>query len=297
MKCPSCGAEASGKFCSSCGTKLQGESCTACGSTLLPGAKFCNNCGAPAGRKGGAPAGSNGQAVTGRGRDAARKEGLRAHPGRAGGRPGDPGQAGAPQAPPPRAGDARLAWWVAGGALVVLLVVLGYPVLTGSSDSGSPGVPGGAPAPSQQAVDLTTMSLEEQATRLFNRVMMSSSAGDTADVAFFLPKALTIYEQLAPSDPDGIYHVVLLLLVGGDHEGALAKAQEGLAQEPDYLLLLASAAEAAAGLGDDEAAVGYFTHFLRVYDSEMGQARPGYDHHSQMLPVYRETAQAFVGQR
>lgn len=140
------------------------------------------------------------------------------------------------------------------------------------------------------------MPLEEQATRLFNRVMTSSSTGDTADVAFFLPKALTIYEQLAPTDSDGIYHVVLLLLVGGDSEAALGKAREGLAQEPDYLLLLAAAAEAAAGSGDADAARSYYTHFLRVYDSEMGMARPGYDHHSQMLPVYRETARAFVGQ-
>jgi hypothetical protein len=145
-------------------------------------------------------------------------------------------------------------------------------------------------------VDLTTMSLEDQATRLFNRVMTSSSVGDTADVAFFLPKALTIYEQLGPTDSDGIYHVVLLLLVGGDAEGALAKAREGLTEEPDYLLLLAAAAEAAEGLGDQAAAQGYYTHFLRVYDSEMGLARPGYDHHSQMLPVYRETARAFLGQ-
>jgi hypothetical protein len=185
---------------------------------------------------------------------------------------------------------------VAGGALFALLVVLGYPILNRSSESTEPGLPAGAPGSSQQAVDLTTMPLEEQATRLFNRVMASSSAGDTADVAFFLPKALTIYEQLAPTDSDGIYHVVLLLLVGGDREGALAKAQEGLMEQPDYLLLLAAAAEAALGLGDEEAARGYYTHFLRVYDSEMGSARPGYDHHSQMLPVYHETARAFVGQ-
>jgi tetratricopeptide (TPR) repeat protein len=152
------------------------------------------------------------------------------------------------------------------------------------------------PDASTEALDLTTMSLEEQATRLFNRVMTSNSAGDTADVAFFLPKALTIYEQVAPTDPDGIYHYALLFLVGGDFQAAFAKAQEGLVQVPDYLLLLAAGAEAAIGVGDRATAGEYYGHFLEVYDAEMGLARPGYDHHQPILPAYREDASVFLGQ-
>jgi len=144
------------------------------------------------------------------------------------------------------------------------------------------------------AVDLTTMSLEEQGTILFNRVMGSSSAGDTADVTFFLPKALVIYGQLAPTDPDGLYHYALLHQVGGDFEAALAKAEEGLAQIPDYLLLLAVAAEASAGLGDAAGAAEMYRHFLDVYDVEMGQLRPGYEHHQNIFPVYRDEAEAFL---
>jgi hypothetical protein len=85
---------------------------------------------------------------------------------------------------------------------------------------------GGLPSTSG-ITDLTTMPLEEQATVLFNRVMMSNSAGNTDDVAFFLPKALVIHEQLDPLDPDGLYHYALLLMVGDDPEGALAKAFRG----------------------------------------------------------------------
>ena len=192
-----------------------------------------------------------------------------------------------------------MAWWVAGGLLIVVLFALGYPVLTRSF-----GPEGGLQAPGSMGggtdgagvVDLTTMSLEEQGTILFNRVMTSSSAGDTADVAFFLPKALIIYEQLGPSDPDGIYHFALLHQVGEDFEAAFAKAQEGLAQNPDYLLLLAVAAEASAEQGDEARARELYSHFLEVYEAEMALLRPGYEHHQNIFPVYKEEAQAFLGE-
>src|SRR5215813_1032 len=48
--CPSCGAEASGKFCSACGAALVGVTCSACGASLSSGAKFCHRCGTPAGQ-------------------------------------------------------------------------------------------------------------------------------------------------------------------------------------------------------------------------------------------------------
>ena len=151
-------------------------------------------------------------------------------------------------------------------------------------------------SPGAGAVDLTTMSLEQQGTVLFNRVMTSASAGDTADVTFFLPKALVIYEQLAPTDPDGLYHFALLYLTGGEYESARAKAEEGLAETPDYLLLVAIMAEASIGLDEPEAALEHYTHFLEVYDTEMGLLRPGYEHHQNIFPVYLQEAQAFVDQ-
>ena len=57
--CPSCGAEASGKFCANCGAPLAGAACSNCRAPLTPGAKFCHRCGSPAGAgaAGGRPAG------------------------------------------------------------------------------------------------------------------------------------------------------------------------------------------------------------------------------------------------
>ncbi len=195
-----------------------------------------------------------------------------------------------------------MAWWAAGVLLVVTLVALGFPVLNRGGDGGAsppgqgapPGMGGGASGAG--AVDLTTMTLEEQATILFNRVMTSNSTGDTADVEFFLPKALFIHEQLNPTDPDGLYHFTLLYMVGGEYEAALEKARQGLADVPDYLLLLGVAAEASIALGDEEGARGYYAHLLRVYETELGQSRIGYDHHQPMFPAYRETARAYLNQ-
>jgi tetratricopeptide (TPR) repeat protein len=144
------------------------------------------------------------------------------------------------------------------------------------------------------AVDLSTISLDDQGTALFNRVMTASSMGDTATLNFFLPKALVIYEQLAPSDPDGLYHYSLLYLTGSSFEEARATAEQGLADTPDYLLLLAVAGEASAGLGEVERAREYYSHFLEVYDAEMALLRPGYEHHQNIFPVYKAEAEAFL---
>jgi Double zinc ribbon len=48
MKCPKCGANASGKFCSNCGTSLGAAACAKCGAPLGANAKFCHACGTPA---------------------------------------------------------------------------------------------------------------------------------------------------------------------------------------------------------------------------------------------------------
>ena len=44
--CPSCGANAAGRFCSSCGAIVTGGPCPECSTVLSPGARFCHRCGA-----------------------------------------------------------------------------------------------------------------------------------------------------------------------------------------------------------------------------------------------------------
>lgn len=58
MTCPTCNAEASGKFCSNCGAALSGATCRVCSAPLTPGARFCHLCGTALGARA-ARAGTN----------------------------------------------------------------------------------------------------------------------------------------------------------------------------------------------------------------------------------------------
>ncbi|HYR09565.1 MAG TPA: zinc ribbon domain-containing protein [Longimicrobium sp.] len=53
--CPSCAAEASGRFCPQCGVALDAQ-CRECQNPLPAGARFCNQCGVAVGAQAAAPA-------------------------------------------------------------------------------------------------------------------------------------------------------------------------------------------------------------------------------------------------
>jgi hypothetical protein len=71
------------------------------------------------------------------------------------------------------------------------------------------------PAPGQP-VDLASMSPRDAADRLFNRVMVASESGNTAEALKFAPMALQAYDNLGTLDNDARYHVALLHLTLGD---------------------------------------------------------------------------------
>lgn len=48
MKCPDCGTESSGSYCPACGAPLEGAHCKSCQAALVPGARYCVQCGAAA---------------------------------------------------------------------------------------------------------------------------------------------------------------------------------------------------------------------------------------------------------
>src|SRR5437773_191904 len=75
-----------------------------------------------------------------------------------------------------------------------------------------------------RAPDISQMSPDERANRLFNRVMILAEAGRNDSVRFFLPMALGAYSQLPTLDADARYHMGLLQLAGGDPSAALAQA-------------------------------------------------------------------------
>lgn len=260
--CPSCKQPASGRFCASCGVAVEAD-CRECGSRLPPGARFCNSCGAAA-----APGAS------------------------------------APAAPPARSGS-PLPWVVAGVALVALAAVVLVPRLregesavaptTAAPLAGAPGAAGPAAGAGPAAVDLSSMTPREAADRLFNRVMQSVSAGDTAQARTFLPMAIAAYQRVPELDTDGHYHLAVLHLVGSNAQAARAEANAILARDPQHLFGLFTAAQAEQAMGNAARARELYERFLAAYDTEVQRELPEYQHHQQALGPMREEAQRAVG--
>lgn len=266
MHCNHCGAEAEGRFCGACGATLAETECPGCGTPAPRGRRFCTTCGVPMGSGAGAFVG-----------DRARRD-----PGRAGG----------------SGGDEAAAWWVAGGLLIALLVVGGWALTAerggGEAAASSFGMQPGqlGPAPN---VDLSSMTPREAADRLFDRVMQGLAQRDTMEVLNFLPMAVDAYELARPLDLDGLFHLSLLQRIGTDHAAALDTAEEGLAQDPDHLLNLSAAAEAAREMGDADRAAAHYAHLLEVWDRERSRDdRWEYQEHAPLIPTLRDDAREFL---
>jgi hypothetical protein len=201
-----------------------------------------------------------------------------------------------------RPAQPRLPWIITAGALTALIIVLLLPTLRpqppavafGQAQGVPPGM--GAPAGGAQGIQAPplTGSLREQADRLFNRIMQARAEGDSAQVAFFIPMALTAYRQAEPLDDDGLYHLSLLETEAGEAAAGRSTAERVLARSPDHLLALAAAAEAASAQGDTAGARRFHERYLAAYESERGRQLPEYLDHARVLPEYQAAAQRFL---
>jgi hypothetical protein len=198
------------------------------------------------------------------------------------------------QAVAPRPTASHAPWIVAAVALVALIVALIWPALR--SDGGSPagaapfaaGSGDGSPPP-------LTGTPREQADRLFNRIMQEREAGNMERATFFMPMAISAYQQAAPLDHDGFYHLSILQTTAGDFAGGRTTAEQILVDAPNHLLGLAAAAEAAGAAGDMDAARAFWNRFLEAFDTEKDKPLQEYLDHARILPQYREDAREVVG--
>jgi len=247
--------------CSQCGRDSSGRFCSSCGAPLK--ARGCPSCGAdlaPGARFctqcGNATGGTGGKAAG------------------AGG-----------------AGGTDVRWWIAAGIMaVVLIVILLLPVLRSDSGGQTPAAATGG----NGMVDLANMSPRQAADQLFNRVMTSASAGNTAEVEQFLPMAIQSYDMARPLDQDGFFHLALLQGQAADWAAAITAAEEGLATYPDHLLNLSVAADAAASAGDEAQARQFYQRFLDAYDVESIKQLPEYQAHGTMFPEMKSAAEAYI---
>ena len=175
-------------------------------------------------------------------------------------------------------------WAVAGaalGALVAVVLMRG----TGRKESDAVAGPIGIRAP-----DISQLSPEERANRLFNRVMMLAEAGKQDSVEFFMPMALGAYSQLPALDADARYHVGLLLLAGGNVPGALAQADTIQRAVPTHLFIYVLRAHAYQAQRNTPQEQRAYADFLRHEQAELALKRPEYEDHREALANFHSEA-------
>src|SRR6266571_807600 len=197
--------------------------------------------------------------------------------------------------PPPQAAGWRsgLPWGVAGIAVGALLTVLALRLGAGSREQGAAGQADAA-APSSQlpAPDISQMSPEERATRLYNRVMSLHSEGKPDSAEFFLPMALQAYAMLPALDVDARYHIGVLDLTGGNPVAALAEADTIRRAVPTHLFAFMLRARALELERDSAGARRAYRDFLAHEAAERTRQRPEYGEHAENLDAFHGQATA-----
>ena len=184
---------------------------------------------------------------------------------------------------------AGVPWILAGlavGALITVLALRG-----GGGGAGSAAPMGGAPVGGPPgSTDISQMSTEEMAQRLFDRTMRLSEEGKKDSVAFFGPMALQTYGQLPALDNHSRYDVGMLQLAVGNPQGALAQADTLIAAVPNHLYALVLRARAYEALGDQARVRTAFAAFLRHEAAERAGGRPEYAAHASTLDAFKQEA-------
>src|SRR5947199_1117551 len=229
--------------------------CHACGAPLAATARFCHKCGAQVG--------------------GAQSSGWRA----------------------------GLPWSVAGAALGALLTVLVLRIGASSgggmrdagsvSDDDASRIP--LPASRSTPPDISQMSPEERATRLYNRAMLLHTQGKADSAAFFLPMALQAYTMLPALDVDARYHIGVLDLTGGNAAAALAQADTIRRTVPTHLFGYMLRARGLELERDTAGARRAYRDFLRHEAAERTRRRPEYGDHAENLDAFHEQAAKAAG--
>jgi tetratricopeptide (TPR) repeat protein len=148
-----------------------------------------------------------------------------------------------------------------------------------------------APVP-EGTISLDAVDPRAVADDLFNRVVDAAAVGDTAELWAFLPLAVTAYGEAGPLDADGLFHLTTLLRIGGRGEESLAGARAILDADPDHLLGLGAAAEAAKLAGRPDEAATYYRRILEVYEVQIERPLDEYLGHASFITRVKADADA-----
>ena len=160
-------------------------------------------------------------------------------------------------------------------ALVAFLI--GQRVARGNA--GGAGADATAAPAAMRAPDISSMSPEERASRLFDLVMRFGEQGKTDSLKFFAPMAIQAYEMISPLDAHARYDIGMIGVVSGDVGLARAEADTILATDRTHLLGLVLAMKAAGLRQDMKARAGYLKRLEAAAPAERAKHLKEYDEH------------------
>jgi hypothetical protein len=140
--------------------------------------------------------------------------------------------------------------------------------------------PDGPPAAGVRAPDISQLSPQERADRLFNRVMVLNSEGKTDSVLFFAPMAIESYRMLSPLNADQRYDLGRIAEVAGALPLARAQADTILIENPKHLLGLILGARIAQLEKRDADRKAFASRLVAAYPQESAKKLPEYERHA-----------------
>ena len=173
-----------------------------------------------------------------------------------------------------------LPWAVAAIALVALIALVAGQRFSRSSVTAAP-APTDLPAASQSGSppDISQMTPQERAERLYDRVMALNERGRADSVRFFAPMAMQAYTMLGRLNTDQRYDLGRIAAVSGDEQTARAQADTILSTQPQHLLGLLLAADAARLRGEQTREATYLRRFMAAAPAERAKQLPEYQQH------------------
>ena len=127
--------------------------------------------------------------------------------------------------------------------------------------------------------DISQMTPEERAERLYDRVMALDERGRQDSVRFFAPMAMQAYTMLGSLNADQRYDLGRIAVVSGDAQTAKAQADTILSSQPQHLLGLLLAADAARARGDQSGETTFLRRFAAAAPTERTKQLPEYQQH------------------
>jgi hypothetical protein len=146
-----------------------------------------------------------------------------------------------------------------------------------------------------RAPDISSLSPQERADRLYNRVMLLASQGKADSVLFFAPMALTAYQMLAPLNADQRYDMGRIGEVAGAIPLAKAQADTILRENPNHLLGLILEARLATLAGDSTRLHSYERRLIDAEKTEANRKRDEYVRHQDDIANALQQARKSLG--